>query len=72
MQTSLFGDTNETQTKEEPKNEPEYKVAENDFNNTPHRYILCNNKDSITALIQQLEKQKAFSFDTETIAASFL
>ncbi|MBL7829887.1 MAG: DNA polymerase I, partial [Saprospiraceae bacterium] len=66
VQTSLFGDTNETQTKEEPKNEPEYKVAENDFNNTPHRYILCNNKDSITALIQQLEKQKAFSFDTET------
>ena len=66
VQTSLFGDTNETQTKEEPKNEPEYKVAENDINNTPHRYILCNNKDSITALIQQLEKQKAFSFDTET------
>lgn len=66
VQTSLFGDTNETQTKEEPKNEPEYKVAENDINNTRHRYILCNNKDSITALILQLEKQKAFSFDTET------
>ncbi len=65
-QTSLFGDAPMQEQKQEEKNEPEYKLAENDIHNTPHQYILCNTPELVNDLVKQLEAQSVISFDTET------
>jgi DNA polymerase-1 len=36
------------------------------LSNTPHQYVLCDTPEKIKDLVDQLEKQDSFCFDTET------
>jgi DNA polymerase-1 len=54
-----------------PKSAPtpktdEYHVASKDIKNTDHQYHLIENPEQFSALIEKLQSQKEFSFDTET------
>ncbi len=67
-QTDLFGNAVATKTSQRaPKfPQPEYQIAENNIENTPHEYHLADTPELRADLIKKLEKQKAFCFDTET------
>ena len=56
LQGSLFGDD----TKQSESNET------NNLDNTPHEYILVKTEKELKKLLEELESQKEFCFDTET------
>lgn len=62
-QPDLFSQPNETEEKEE---ETANQSDANNIENTEHSYHFVNTEDGIKALIEQLEQQTSFCFDTET------
>jgi len=67
VQQSLFGEVSVSQNNENnTEQKDEYLIAKKNIENTPHNYILADNEDKISSLIELLSKQKEISFDTET------
>lgn len=67
VQQSLFGNDfapTKPTVAEAPKTD--YQIAKKNIDNTPHTYHLVQREEEILALVQLLEKQSKFSFDTET------
>lgn len=69
-QQNLFGSTgsaaSDIHTRQDFNKTTEYAVAENNLENTEHRYILINTTEKRKELLKNLAKQKIISFDTET------
>jgi len=67
-QTDLFGNTvaNKEKTIRKTFVAPEFSIAKNNIENTPHEYHLIDTPEGRADLIQKLSKQKILCFDTET------
>lgn len=66
VQTDLFGNSASPAVRQEVSKEPEYTIATQNIRNTKHNYVLCDSDEKIQKLIDELSRQKAISFDTET------
>lgn len=73
QQIDLFGNVTETVQRVEvivspppPTTTPEFTVPLHTIENTPHQYILADTPESRKTLVDLLQQQESFSFDTET------
>ncbi len=67
VQQSLFGNdfsSSLSTSSDAPKTE--YQIAKKNIENTHHNYLLATTEDEIKTLVNSLEQQTRFSFDTET------
>ncbi len=64
-QPDLFSQATET-TQQEKEDETPTKTDVKNIENTEHTYHFVNTEEGVQALIQQLEQQTSFCFDTET------
>jgi DNA polymerase-1 len=68
-QGSLFNQSKPSSSVSEPKipkAEPEYNIAKESLKTQKHNYALINSPEKIQKLASELERCKAFCFDTET------
>ena len=67
-QKTLFdvAPSKEVAVKSSQAEKPEYKIAEQDIDSTPHEYTLVDTEAKMVELIETLEKSEIISFDTET------
>lgn len=67
-QKTLFdvAPSKEVAVKSSQAEKPEYKIAEQDIDSTPHEYTLVDTEAKMAELIETLEKSEIISFDTET------
>ena len=67
-QKTLFdiAPSKEEAAKSSQEEKPEYKIAEQDIDSTPHEYTLVDTDVKLAELIETLEKSDIISFDTET------
>ena len=67
-QKTLFdvAPSKEVAAKSSQEEKPEYKIAEQDIDSTPHEYTLVDTEAKMAELIETLEKSEIISFDTET------
>ncbi|MBK9255735.1 MAG: DNA polymerase I [Saprospiraceae bacterium] len=69
VQQSLFSDENMQNASSSTlsqNDEEKYTVAKKNIDNTPHQYYVTDTHEKIKDLVELLEKQSEFSFDTET------
>ena len=66
VQGSLFGGGNEEKKSAQKKPSQDYAVSDRNIENSPHDYQLMDTDDKMKALAEDLAKQEAIAFDTET------